>query len=155
MGRHSKGPRLWLRPARADKFGKISHRAAWFILDGSRQIATGYCASEEGEANVALSRYAHTRPDRKIYQVYFITTVNDDFPVKIGVSSGYKSRLNTLQTSLPYQIKVLAVVPTQDVLFERRIHRDFADDRLCGEWFARTPRLLDYIEKLTRTHCAV
>ncbi len=40
MPADSKGPRLWLRKARRDKRGRITHRAVWLILDGEHQEST-------------------------------------------------------------------------------------------------------------------
>lgn len=58
MSRRSKGPRLWLRPARHDAAGKLSHTAAWFILDGARQVATGLgVGATETEKEKALVDY--------------------------------------------------------------------------------------------------
>jgi integrase len=51
--RHSKGPRLWLRPARTD--GTAS---AWFVLDGPRQRGTGLGPrASEREKETALAAY--------------------------------------------------------------------------------------------------
>lgn len=59
MPRRSKGPRLWLRPARRD-----GTAAAWFVLDGPRQRGTGLGAdASEAEKVEALRAYltaAHT-----------------------------------------------------------------------------------------------
>ena len=40
MPRPSKGTRLWLRPARRNKAGKVTRRPTWIILDGGSQVAT-------------------------------------------------------------------------------------------------------------------
>lgn len=58
MPRRSKGPRLWLRPARpAD-----GRPAAWFVLDGTRQSGTGLGAgASEGEKSEALRAYLTAR----------------------------------------------------------------------------------------------
>lgn len=41
MPRRAKGPRLWLRPARRDSTGAITHFPTWFVLDGPDQRSTG------------------------------------------------------------------------------------------------------------------
>jgi integrase len=58
MSRRSKGPRLWLRPARRDVAGKLTHEAAWLIIDGAGQHSTrlGVGASGE-EKDEALKAY--------------------------------------------------------------------------------------------------
>lgn len=53
MPRRSKGPRLWLRPARPD-----GTAASWFVLDGPRQRGTGLGArASEHEKAEALRAY--------------------------------------------------------------------------------------------------
>jgi integrase len=67
MPRRSKGPRLWLRPAKRDRARKVVRRATWIILDGDRHIATGCLESETAEAQVKLGSYLAEkyRPSRK------------------------------------------------------------------------------------------
>jgi hypothetical protein len=58
MSRRSKGPRLWLRPARRDVDGNLTHESAWLIIDGTSQHSTrlGIGASEQ-EKDEALKAY--------------------------------------------------------------------------------------------------
>jgi len=67
MPRRSKGPRLWLRPAKRVRAHKIIRRATWIILDGDRYIATGCLESEAKEAQVKLASYIAEkyRPSRR------------------------------------------------------------------------------------------
>ena len=55
MPRRRKGPRLWLRKPWKDRGTKRD--AAWFILDGARQIPTGCAANEAQEAEQRLVEY--------------------------------------------------------------------------------------------------
>jgi integrase len=58
MSRRSKGPRLWLRPARRDAAGNTTHESAWFIVDGNRQRSTGLgISASEDEKDGALRSY--------------------------------------------------------------------------------------------------
>ena len=58
MSRRSKGPRLWLRPARRDAAGNTTHESAWFIVDGNRQRSTGLRTSaSEREKEESLKGY--------------------------------------------------------------------------------------------------
>lgn len=41
MSRRSEGPHLWERPERRDRLGNLTHRAVWFIVDGTIQRSTG------------------------------------------------------------------------------------------------------------------
>lgn len=58
MSRRSKGPRLWLRPARRDASGNLTHEPAWFILDGTGQRSTGLgIGATESQKSEALTAY--------------------------------------------------------------------------------------------------
>jgi integrase len=61
MPRQPSPPRLWKRPERRDKSGKLTHSAAWIILDGGRQISTGLDASDVIGAQKALADYINRR----------------------------------------------------------------------------------------------
>jgi integrase len=52
-----KRARLWLRPARRSKAGKVTRRAVWIILDSGRHIATGCSQAEIGRAEQVLAEY--------------------------------------------------------------------------------------------------
>jgi integrase len=73
MPRRSKGPRLWYRPPRIDR-GK-PRAGQWLILDGTRQIATGYSEGQDREAETELARYIEDkwRPTRRIRPIEDIT----------------------------------------------------------------------------------
>ena len=64
MSRRSKGPRLWLRPARHDRNGR-EHSAAYIILDKRRQISTGCTAGDADEAEKALAAYIQQKHQRQ------------------------------------------------------------------------------------------
>jgi hypothetical protein len=54
MPEAAKGPRLWLRKERRDRFGAVTHRAMWFIRDDGRyQEGTG-CGIDDRERAVRL-----------------------------------------------------------------------------------------------------
>jgi integrase len=57
LPRQSKGPRLWLRKARRDKQGRVTHPATWIIRDGERQLGTGCGAGDREGAEKALAAY--------------------------------------------------------------------------------------------------
>lgn len=64
MPRRSKGPRLWLRPARRDRDGK-QHGAVYVILDRGCQVATGFTADESDQAERALAEYIGRKHQRE------------------------------------------------------------------------------------------
>jgi integrase len=66
MPRQQKPPRLYLRPDRRDKEGKLTHSATWIILDGGRQISTGFDAADVIGAQKALADYINKRHTESI-----------------------------------------------------------------------------------------
>lgn len=74
-------------------------------------------------------------------QVYFIQMGRF---IKIGYAASAIVRLQTLQTSSPYTLKILGTIPGGP-LEEKRIHDLFEHLRERGEWFRKTPDLLEYI----------
>lgn len=67
MPRRSKGARLWLRPARKDKSGAVTHAATWLILDAGKQYPTECAEHEVGQAERALADHIAQKhqPERK------------------------------------------------------------------------------------------
>lgn len=58
MSRRSEGPHLWERPARYDRAGNLTHRAAWFVVDRHIQRSTGLGAdASDDEKEKALNAY--------------------------------------------------------------------------------------------------
>jgi hypothetical protein len=57
MPRRSKGPRLWLQPARRAPDGRLLERPVWCIFDGKLKRSTGFGESEPVEAQKALAEY--------------------------------------------------------------------------------------------------
>jgi integrase len=57
MPARSKGPRLYLRHARHDKAGRVTHAPIWIIRDGSYQQSTGCLAHDTFGAERALAVY--------------------------------------------------------------------------------------------------
>ena len=143
MARLRKPPRLWLRRDR------MTRGSMWFILDGNKQLGTGCRATERLAAENKLLAYVQAKEaaKRPVY-IYFLTADHPGFPIKIGTTITHKMRMQKLQTAIPYKIKMLAIMPIDDTLFERRLHRKFEHLRLNGEWFSPAPELLEYISTL-------
>ena len=58
--------------------------------------------------------------------------------------SKLEARLASLQTGNPEKLEVLAVI-CGSLTMERAFHAVFAEHRLQGEWFKRTPELMRLI----------
>lgn len=72
--RRRKGARLWLRPARRNKAGKVIHYATWIILDRGKHIATGCAEGEADRAEQLLATYISEKysPGRQIRDLELI-----------------------------------------------------------------------------------
>lgn len=71
----------------------------------------------------------------RTYDIYFITTLEEPGPVKIGLSINPEKRFKTIQNCSPVKLKLLGTIKGDDVL-EYLLHKRFERFRLHGEWFA-------------------
>jgi hypothetical protein len=82
-------------------------------------------------------------------RIYFIAGPAEDDPVKIGFTGGrVADRARALQTGNPIPLLVLAEMEGS-LRLERRLHEMFDGDRVGGEWFKRTPKLMAAIRVLS------
>ncbi len=81
--------------------------------------------------------------------VYFIGPIIGG-PVKIGFSRNPGRRMLRLSEGAPFPLQLLCAAPGT-IYDEKRVHAEFAASRAHGEWFHRTPELIDLIScvKLT------
>jgi len=104
----------------------------------------------EGKYNEAFGLYAtktwvpRKRKRQPEQRVYFI---GGRGIVKIGIAEYPRQRLQTLQTSSPFPLQLLAICEGGRKK-EKQLHAQFADARQAGEWFVLTPELQDYIDRL-------
>ena len=61
MSAPSKGPRLWLRKARRDERGRITHAPVWIILDGKHQESTECGLDDRDGAERAFEAYLNRK----------------------------------------------------------------------------------------------
>jgi hypothetical protein len=80
--------------------------------------------------------------------VYFIECPANGL-IKIGVSRNVESRLATLSTASPVELRLLGVIDGCRA-DEDKLHQRFAADRHHGEWFSPSPELSRYIEQNAR-----
>ena len=66
MPRRTKGPRLWLQPARKDRAGNIIEQAVWVIRDGSVKRSTGCGPREIKRAEGRLRDYLNGKPTERV-----------------------------------------------------------------------------------------
>ena len=74
-------------------------------------------------------------------------------PIKFGVSNDVEGRMATLQTGNSEQLLLIAycAVHKQN---EATIHHFLREDRLEGEWFKPTPKVLGMVKAMHRQACA-
>lgn len=141
MPRTSLGPRLWFDPGRQN----------WVIRDGRKFIRTG-AAGWQG-AQQQFREYLKGRPNNQplaapiIGFVYFLTAEAPGFPIKIGFTrKPGNMRSKGVQTGCPYRLVVLGTF-AGGYSDENKLHRQFAGQRLEGEWFARSDELMAVIKE--------
>ena len=91
------------------------------------------------------------RRKRPTLYTYFIGAEHG--PIKIGSARDVHQRLTVLQTGHPEPLYIYAYADG-GYETEEKMHRDFAADRLRGEWFRRSERILHHIVKLQQAERA-
>ena len=82
---------------------------------------------------------------RDVYFVQGITTGH----IKIGTSYNVVSRLANMQTNSSEELNLLGIIKKGGGSLEKELHQTFGDNRIHGEWFSPSPRLLSYIQDFT------
>ena len=134
------------RAARGDFPGAFKDGGIWtFNLAKLRSYAVPRVADN---SPVSLSPYrgekARRLPGSIRSGIYFVEC--GDF-IKIGFSKSIKTRIGAIATSTPYPVILLASKRGKKNT-EADLHGRFAEARHKGEWFRKTPELLDYIEQI-------
>lgn len=79
--------------------------------------------------------------------VYFVQHGSDGL-IKIGRSEDPATRLASMQTDSPVELRLLVAIEVPARHFETQLHRHFAAHRVHGEWFVPAPELLALISEL-------
>ncbi len=79
-------------------------------------------------------------------KIYFVQS-GENGPIKIGMTSHLKNRLDVMQSCCPFKLKLLASFSgsKED---ETALHSEFSDCKLRGEWFNPVPSLESLIESI-------
>lgn len=81
--------------------------------------------------------------------IYFVSCDVPDFPIKIGFTTDVRVRVMHLGRGLPFPIvKLASMAGTRRN--ERYILKHFRKSRMRGEWFRRTPGLMETIARVSR-----
>lgn len=71
--------------------------------------------------------------------------------VKIGWTTGCpKRRVQSLQTGSPKKLRLVGTIPAESAEDEKRLHTQFADLRVHGEWFKRSKAILSLVPEAPR-----
>jgi Meiotically up-regulated gene 113 len=93
------------------------------------------------KASLAACGQSNEMADREPI-VYFIAC--GDELIKIGHTTNLRSRLRSLRTGTPKELRVLLVIPgTRDD--EQELHRKFEAHRVRREWFSRCGPIMEFI----------
>jgi hypothetical protein len=76
--------------------------------------------------------------------VYFIGSTELG-AVKIGAAKNPHKRLESLQTSSPYELTLYLVIQNANEIKEKQLHELFKEDRLKGEWFKLSDNMIYYL----------
>ncbi len=105
----------------------------------------------EAMANGGLYSDTRVTAGSRSPETYFcrMEVPTGDRPIKIGASRQPTQRCLELVVGSPYPITLLVDFPGV-LLPEYYVHEAFAAERLRGEWFRPSPRLLAFVELLQR-----
>ncbi len=88
-----------------------------------------------------------TEPRPRSGGVYFVQA-GEGGPIKIGVASNVRERLQTLQTGSAVVLRLLGVAYDATAPEEAALHERFAAHRIRGEWFRPAADLLEHVAAL-------
>ena len=113
---------------------------AWIVHKETRGAEMDWSTETETATRCPVS------PKREVSKpsVYFVQ--DEDGFIKIGYSENVKKRLAHLQTSSRQKLSLIGSV-NGDKNLESLFHRVFRDERVRGEWFRPSKRLLSFIEE--------
>lgn len=83
-------------------------------------------------------------PSEKRGYIYFVQG-EDGGPIKIGWAVDPMRRLQSIQTNSPVPLRNVALIKGTTRTRERKIHEQFAECRIRGEWFEPTFELIAFI----------
>ena len=77
--------------------------------------------------------------------IYFIGNTTES-KVKIGYSKHPDKRLKEIQTTAPFKVSILKVIPG-NFIEEKKWHRHFAWCKTNNEWYTLTEELKEFINR--------
>src|SRR4051812_23863140 len=92
-----------------------------------------------------IQKYTHLPPHYDAPHGQFVYFMYSAGTIKIGYSRSPESRERGLGHHSPFP-PVIVLVINGTVEDEQALHIRFYEDRICGEWFALSPALRDYLK---------
>lgn len=111
------------------------------IADTPRQYAV---MIEQADDDEFYEKYG---PQARQRTFIYVVQEEEAGPIKIGLASNIETRVCSLQTGNPRELRLLLAIEG-DRSVERRLHRQAKPYQLRGEWFRPEPGMLALIEKL-------
>ena len=118
-----------------EKHSKVTYE----LIDSNKEL------SKDNFKWVPLSRYFEyedKNEDGKRY-IYVITA---DKHTKIGITNSIKRRMETMQVCNPYKINLILAKKINSAEFiEKKIHKEYAEFNILGEWFILSDKQINDI----------
>jgi hypothetical protein len=134
--------------AENDVIGPVSRRARTKAqYSASSKFSETVYGKPDGARRLA-DRVLQGKFGKHMSRVYFIGR-GEDGPIKIGIAHDPEKRRIDLQVAVPEELYILAAF-RGDIAVERMLHAIFEPDHIRGEWFRRSPALVEFIGHLTK-----
>lgn len=98
-----------------------------------------------------LAEELHRKEYPWLYKVVYFVAAERSRLIKIGFASDIKNRFLSLSRSGPEPLRLVAIMPGT-ITAERQLHRRYSVERLHGEWFSITPRIVKFVNLLRLKH---
>lgn len=89
----------------------------------------------------------HKNNQKNVKEKQYVYFIDGGELLKIGTAKNVSERLRNLQVGSPVKLRLIKKIDGGRKE-EKKIHKIFSDLKTHGEWFVKTPALLDYIERL-------
>ena len=144
---------LSLESYRLENWQSLGNAGAWFFMGCWIFFAVSSLPDSTHQKDTRFITVESSETANRVYPtgqyVYLIQDVTVTGYFKIGKTNNPSRRMYDFGVLLPMQVKVIHVIPCQNMSqLEAQLHRQFADKRVNGEWFALSQPDIDYIKGL-------
>lgn len=137
------GISLESRPTNHDICEHISRKTGWPVPAKNKKRWRHMIVRYANQYHLASEIQAEQRyhPNSIEHCVYIVQRLDNNKPIKIGVTKNLKTRLKSLQTASHCELLLVGIVKTHNECqarkIERYMHECLSEYRLHGEWFQR------------------